>query len=431
MERFTSRLTTVLTMVGVAVGLGNVWRFPYMMGSHGGSAFLFVYLFFVVVFGIPAVMGEWALGRETRGGPVQAFAQAWGRAGRAIGALLVVNVVVANSYYLVVIAGIVYSAGFSVIRGFGEETHAAYASGLSSFPLQAALSLALLALCLLVLRRGLVRGIEKVSRIFVPLFGLVVLVLILHAMTLPGAMRLTGEFLRPDFSGLGAREIFAAMGQAIFSLSLGGTFFLAYGSSLREEESLGPPAILTALGDVGSSLLAALFLVPAILVYGLDLASGPDLVFQTFPRLFAEMPLGRVAGSLFLLVLGLVAFLSAVAALHVARQALVALGVGPTRALLLLGIAESVLLLPSAHDGRIIGILDLYCGSGMQCLGCGLALLALTWGVGKARVLQQLGPSGKGARGRFLFFWLRWGVPSGLFAVLVLYVLQKSGMLGD
>ena len=116
---FSSRFSTVVTMIGVSVGLGNVWRFPYMMGQYGGSAFLLVYLFLTVLFAIPAMMAEWALGRETRSGPVEAFSTViTPRCGRLIGYALLFVVLVANSYYLVVIANVVYTTFFSIFQGF-------------------------------------------------------------------------------------------------------------------------------------------------------------------------------------------------------------------------------------------------------------------------------------------------------------------------
>ena len=122
-QTFSSRFATVLTMVGVAVGLGNVWRFPYMMGEYGGSAFLVVYLVFTVLLAVPAMTAEWTLGRETGQGPIGALAAVWGsRWGRRIGGLLVFTMVVSTSYYLVVIGNIAFAASFSTMQGFSDET---------------------------------------------------------------------------------------------------------------------------------------------------------------------------------------------------------------------------------------------------------------------------------------------------------------------
>jgi len=415
-------------MVGVAVGLGNVWRFPYMMGSHGGSAFLFVYLAFVVLFGVPAVMGEWALGRETRRGTLGALGAALGRPGRTIGALLLAALLVANSYYLVVIANIVYTTAFSVGVGFAGSSGDAYTRGLASGPLQAAIAATVLAAALFVIHLGLRGGIERASKLLVPFFGAAFLYLIVRALMLPGATRALGEFLSPDFSAMDGTAVFAAMGQAFFSLSLGGTFLLAYGSFLRDGERIPGAAAATALGDAGAALLAALFLVPATLVLGIELSAGPTLIFRTLPELFAVLPSGRVLGTIFLLALTAMAFLSTLAALQVLYSAMVeSLGIRPGRALVVLGAVETALLLPSAFHPSIIGPLDLLCGSGMQVLGSGVALVALGWGLGRAVTRRQVFRRTEGLLPRAYTLSIRFVVPAALATTLALYVLESIG----
>jgi NSS family neurotransmitter:Na+ symporter len=426
---FSTRLATLLTMAGVAIGLGNVWRFPYMMGRYGGSAFLLVYLLFTIAFAVPALMAEWALGRHTGRGPMGAFTAALGPlGGRIVGSLLLITVLVADSYYLVVIANIVYTAWFSMARGFGPAALPAFEAGLARGGLQYAISVALLALTLFVIHRGLRCGIEATSRIFVPFFGIVEVLLVISTLALPGALEQFARFLRPDLSRLGAAEIFAALGQAFFSLGLGGTFMLAYGSYLRDRESIPRAALATGLADAGASLLASLFIVPAVLVFGLDMAAGPQLIFATFPRLFEAIPGGLLLGSLFLLALILMAFLSNVAALEVfvagcAEIAPLRLGRNGIIAATL--VIETLLMLPSALHPPLVAWLDLIFGSGMQVLGSALAVVALTWGLGRAATLGQIfGESPRGWRSA-CFHWLRFVVPGALLAILLGYIHSK------
>ena len=136
-QRFSSRLTTLLTMAGLAIGLGNVWRFPYMMGQHGGSAFLLVYVIFMVLLAVPALSAEWSLGRETRSGPVAAFQAAFGqRAGFWIGLTALFAVFMATNYYSIVVANVVFSAWFAAQTGLSAETMADYQAGLGRHGLQ-------------------------------------------------------------------------------------------------------------------------------------------------------------------------------------------------------------------------------------------------------------------------------------------------------
>jgi len=420
-------MTTILTMVGVAVGLGNVWRFPYMMGSYGGSAFLFVYLAFVFLFGIPAIMGEWALGRQTRRGPLGALAAAFGSKGRWLGGCLVVTVFVANSYYLVIIGNVVYTLAFSVATGFRAGTLEKYQRGLDNGWLQAGITVALIGTAMLVLALGLKRGIEATSRWFVPFFGATFLYLIVTALTLDGATAALREFLVPDFSLMTPTNIFAAMGQAIFSLSLGGTFLVIYGSYLRPQEKIPSSAIGTALGDVGAALLAALFLVPTTLIFGLELSSGPQLIFGTLPELFAVIPGGRVAGTLFLTALAMMAFLSSVAAFQVlVGAARDSFGFSIGKTLAILGPAQALIMLPSAFNPAIIGQLDLVFGSGMQVLGSGVAMIGVGWGLGRSTLLRQVfGDAGAGGLlPRTIAVWIRWVVPAAMALTLMLYLSQ-------
>jgi len=419
-------MTTTLTMIGVAVGLGNVWRFPYMMGQYGGSAFLVVYIAFVLIFAIPAVTAEWSLGRYARHGPIGAMEHAFGPVGRWVGYLLVLTVFIANSYYVVIIGNVSFSALFAITTGFTPETIPAYEAMLGNGVLQAAASAAVIVAALWVIHRGISRGIEHVSKIFVPLFGIMIVVLIIMALRLPGALPALGEFMRPDFSLLTPTSIFAALGQAFFSLSLGGTFYLVYGSYLRDDADIPTTAIATGLGDAGAALLAALFIVPAVLALGLNMNAGPMLIFETLPRMFAEIPAGRFVGAAFFTGLWMMAFLSTVAAFQVIVAALTdSFKMSLTKAALILGVSEALLMLPSALNPEIIGTLDLIFGSGMQMLGSALAITALFWGCDKAVAAAQIfGGRTDGARQLYLA-WLAWVVPAVLGVMLIVYVADS------
>lgn len=425
---FSSQFITVLAMIGVAVGLGNVWRFPYMMGQYGGSAFLLIYLLFTLAFGIPAMTAEWALGRATRQGTLGAMRIAFGPVfGTVAGVLLMVTVLVAGSYYVVVVGNVIYATLFSVTVGFSDASMPGFEAGLSNGRLQYVIALTLLLLALLVVYRGLKKGIEAVSRVFVPFFGLVIVYLVLHALSLEGAITRLIEFLKPDLAALGPKEIFAALGQSFFSLGLGGTFLLVYGSYLASDVNIPRSALYTGLGDAGSALLAALFIVPTVLVFGLQIDQGPGLIFNTLPALFSQMPGGRVLGSAFLLALSMMAFLSYVAALEVVAGSFSDGGSGVItrgRVIIVLGLLQALLILPSAFKPSLIGTLDLIFGSGMQVFGSALALLGLTWGLGKATSLQQIFGQATGRWTRFYFEWLRWAIPVVLLAILVNYVIS-------
>lgn len=428
-ETFTSRFSTILTMVGVAVGLGNVWRFPYMMGEYGGSAFLIVYLVFTLLLAIPAMTAEWALGRETRKGPIGALSSVWGaKWGKRIGSLIVFTMVISTSYYIVVIGNVAFTASFSILNGFSDSTFTTFDRLFSNGWLQYCFSVGVLCSIMFVLYLGLNKGIEAVSRIFVPFFTLVIFYLVVNAFFLPGAPAKFAEFLKPDFSVLEAEHMFAALGQAFFSLGLAGTIMVIYGSYLGDDQSIPRIAAFTALGDVGAAFLASLFIVPTILVFELDLSQGPTLIFATLPKLFSVMPGGRILGSCFLLALTLIAFLSALAAIEAIVGSIseeLRIRSARTRIIIAVLFVEAAVMLPSSLDPSIVGTLDLIFGSGMQMLGSIIAIITVTWGLGQVKTkLQVFGETSVGWHTNY-FFWLKWAVPGVMLVVLGGYVASN------
>lgn len=214
-------MTTVLTLLGVAVGLGNVWRFPYMMGSYGGSAFLLLFIVFMCLIAVPALMCELALARAHRGATITVLRKSFGPVGRVLGYILVIGVLVSGTYYTLVVGNVFYSAWYSVFKGFEPERLTDFSAGLGNSVTQMAVGMAVLWSGLYVIWRGVKSGIERVSEVFVPFFFLVALYLIYVAMSLPGAGPAVAEFFKPDFSRIGPTEVFAALGQCFFSVGLG------------------------------------------------------------------------------------------------------------------------------------------------------------------------------------------------------------------
>jgi NSS family neurotransmitter:Na+ symporter len=353
------------------------------------------------------------------------------RAGAALGLVLIVSILVADSYYTVVIANIVYSTWFSAVHGFSEATIPEYQARLGDGDVQFGCAIAVLAAGSFVMWRGVNRGIERTSRWFVPTFGVIVLYLVGYAFSLEGSMSRVAAFLAPNFSAIGIRQVFAALGHAFFSLSVGGTFMVVYGNFLGDDDDLTSTALVTAMGDLGSALLAALFLVPTILYFGVDMASGPSLIFNSLPRLFALMPAGRVLGTLFLMALVRAGFLSAIAGLEVGISGIQDLTrgrVGRPSATLVVALLEGALMWPSAHAPSLVATLDLIFGSGMQIFGAIVALVALTWGFGaETTVAQIFGARPPPLLPRVTVWWLRWVVPAVLVVILCLYVADSVG----
>ena len=421
---FSSFLTTVLTLLGVAVGLGNVWRFPYMMGTYGGSAFLLVFIVLMCVIAIPALMCELALARAYRGATITVLHKSFGPFGRFLGYVLVIGVLCSGSYYTLVVGNVFYSAWYVVLHGFAPDNLDDFSSRLGNSGLQFTIGLAVLWTGLFVIWRGLKRGIERVSETFVPFFFLVAIYLVYVAFNLPGASAAVSEFLKPDFSQIGVTEVFAALGQCFFSVGLGASFALVYGKFISNDTNLGSVAILSAGGDTLASILATLFIVPTVIVFGMELNGGPTLLFETVPTLLSQMPAGRIVGSFLLVALSLVAFLSAVAVYQVVTVALeeepIGRWLGRKRLLLIIGAVLSLSMVYPGWHPEIIGILDLIIGSGFMVTGGLLAVLAITWSYGRSRAMQQIFTDPEpGPVYRLMFLWMRYVIPLALTGILV------------
>ena len=428
-ETFSSRLTLLATMVGVAVGLGNVWRFPYMVGRFGGAAFVLIYLVFALFIGIPALMAEWTLGRHTQRGTVGAFQRAGLPGGQVLGWVFFGTVTAATAYYTNAIGWVVFHGIAGVLAPLGVPLTGAdilppdEGFRLRSFLLQLLLTSLVIMAAVVVLVRGLRSGIEKASAILTPLLFLSLLLIIARSLTLPGAgAGLEWYILKFQPSDLTPTVAMAALGQVIFSLALGGTFMVVYGSYLNRNDALGKNALWTVGGDTAAGLLAGLAIFPAVMALGMEPGSGPGLIFETLPLVFAQIPGGWVFGTVFFVALAGAAFLSGVAAFEV----LVA-GLTDNTRLSRRGatwtMAGLVFLfaLPPMVNMRVFVPWDLAFGSGAQTAGVLAAVLAVGWGMKRGAVLREFGvgidggPPGK--RQVFLYHWIRWVIPGAILAV--------------
>ena len=367
-ERFSTGFGSAMALIGVSVGLANVWRFPYMAGEYGGGAFVALYLLLVGLLGAPALIAEWSLGRLSRGGPGTAFRRIGMPFGGAIGAILFLTVFMATSYYTVVVAQVLYYAVRGAAIGEPEAFYAANFQGITG--LNAGLTALVFAAMGVVVAGGVRRGIERVSRIAMPIAGVALVAVVFRSLTLPGAAEGVRWFLWPALDEVTGTTFLAALGQAFFSLSLGGTFFLAYGSYLPSAISLRRLAGTTIAGDTGAALLGGLAVLPAAIALGIAPASGPPLLFFTLPRVFAAMPAGEIFGPLFFGGLFVAAFLSAVAGLEVSVGALCAWTRWRRTPVVLAALAVLLpLALPSMASTDYLAWSDLLWGSTMQPLG--------------------------------------------------------------
>src|SRR5688572_1387579 len=422
-----------MTIIGVAIGLGNVWRFPYMVGMFGGSAFVLFYALISVVIGVPALMAEFALGRNARRGPVGAFEAGGLPFGKQVGWFFFAIVICAAGYYTAVIGWVLYYAVAQVALATGVSIDASAIlppdTGFvaKSFLLQLLCTGAIALGCALVMLKGLRAGIEKASTVIVPLLCVMLVILLVRALTLPGAMEgVRWYIIKFELADLTPEVVVGAMGQMMFSLSLGGTFMVVYGSYLKPEEGTAAPAIWTTVGDTASALFAGLAIIPAVFAVGLEPTSGPGLIFSTLPKVFAALPAGWVFGSLFFVGLLGAGYLSNIGAFEV----LVAGLTDNTRlnrptAVWLIASAVFLIAIPPSINNGIFIPWDLTFGSGMQTLGCLLAVITVGWCMNRSTALAQMARAGGPPVPAWLIYWIRFGIPAAVLSVGIWWLLTS------
>lgn len=318
-ENWGSRFGFIMAAAGSAVGLGNIWRFPYLTGQNGGSAFILIYLVFVVVICLNIMIAEFAIGRRTSLAAVGAYKKINPRWTFA-GFLGVLSAFFIMGFYPVVggwsLAYVIKSMTGLLTTGAIGDAFGAFIGGTFE-PIF--WMIVFLVINVLIVAKGISGGIEKASKVLMPtLFGLLVLIII-RSVTLPGAGAGIEFLLKPDFSKVTGQTFLAALGQAFFSLSLGMGCMMTYGSYLNKKENLQKNAVLVTMMDTGVAILAGLAIFPALFAFGLEPTQGPGLVFVVVPSIFAEMGglLGVVLSVIFFIALAVAALTSSVSLLEV------------------------------------------------------------------------------------------------------------------
>jgi neurotransmitter:Na+ symporter, NSS family len=320
-DHWGSRIGFILASAGSAVGLGNVWKFPYMAAENGGATFLVVYVAIVFTLGLSVMLAEFVIGRATEHNPVGAMKELGGRAWSVVGYVGIAASFIILSFYSVV-AGWTIAYTFWAASGLLATSDPAALGAMfgefSGDPVRPILfQLLFMALTVGVVAGGVHAGIERSCTILLPVLFVILVVLAIRSLTLPGAMEGLQFYLKPDFSEISAQTINAALAQAFFSLSIGMGVMITYGSYLSRKENLPRSAAWVTFCDITVAIIAGLVILPAVFAFSFDLQAGPGLVFITLPAVFAQMPAGALFAGLFFLLLVIAALTSAVSLLEV------------------------------------------------------------------------------------------------------------------
>ena len=328
-DSFGSRFGALVAMAGSAVGLGNLWRFPYLVGENGGAAFIIVYILLSFVICLPIFVSEFVVGRKSQQNAYAAFRDlSGGSAWKWVGMFTVIVPLIVLSYYSVIggwsVEYLLKSITFTFTDGDTRTTMSTmFTDFVSSTWMPIIMHTAFLLATTLIVMVGIKDGIEKFSKVMMPLLFFMVLAIAVYSLTLPGAERGVDYLFKPDFSKIDGHTFAAALGQAFFSLSLGFGTIMTYASYVDKKENPLFQSTATAVSDLMFALIAGVAIMPAVFAFGLDPQSGPGLVFETLPYVFSQMPAGGVIAIVFFIALLVAALTSSISMLEVAVAYLV------------------------------------------------------------------------------------------------------------
>lgn len=322
-DTFGTRLGIIFATVGSAVGLGNIWRFPYMLGSNGGAAFLLVYLLCALLLGLPVMIAEFYIGRHSKRNAAGAFKViAPGTKWSVIGYNGVLAAFLILGFYFV-IAGWTLEYVFQAVTGsLGEKSAAVFEVEFSNFssgifrPIL--WTLLFMGITHYIITTGVKNGIERSSKLLMPMLFMILIALCIRSLTLPGAMDGIDFLFKPDFGKLSSSVLLSAMGQAFFSLSVGMGCLITYSSYFNNKTNLQRTALEVTLIDTLVAVLAGVMIFPAVFSFGIKPTAGVELVFITLPNVFGQLPFGSLWSCIFFLLLAVAALTSTISLHEVA-----------------------------------------------------------------------------------------------------------------
>ena len=452
-ENWSSRLTFLMASVGFAVGLGNIWRFPYVVGESGGSAFIFVYLLFAFGIGVPLVMSEWTIGRGGAGvasasGSIRSVARQGGVSERwgAVGGIAVLAVFMLMLFYTT-IAGwtldyfvLGLTGSFNDIDAEGSQLLFA---GLMIDPLRMAFwHTIVVILTVFINSRGIHGGIEKAVNILMPALFVSLVLMVLYA-GFVGDFKGTIEFLlTPDFSRLSADTMLVALGQAFFSIGIAMAVMITYGSYLSRDTSIPENAFIVVTADTLVALLAGFAIFPLVFAHGMAPDAGTGLVFQTLPIAFGGLPAGQLFSSIFFLLLMAAAITSCIGnfapvaawteerfGLSHAKASLLAgcalwlIGLGSVFSFNLLADFHPLAFVPGFEERTIYDSLDFIMSNVLLPIGAFLTAIFIGWIVAPDRTQGEMGLEA-GFGFRLWQFLIRYVVP---IAVAIIFIFGVTG----
>lgn len=410
-DSFGTKFGVIAAAAGSAVGLGNVWRFPYIAGENGGGAFILIYLLFIAAIGIPVMLSEFTIGRRAQRNAFGSFKRlAPNTYWYLIGLMGVVAAFVILSFYSTVAGWTLEYIYLSITNAFADKSPDQLTTMFESFksgtfrPIMWQLIFMVLTAWIVI--AGVKKGIEKYAKILMPVLLLLIVIMDIRAVTLAGASEGLEFLFKPDFSKLDTNSVLEALGQAFFSLSIGMGTLITYGSYINKKQNLTTTAINVSVADTFIAILAGVAIFPAVFAFGIEPNAGPDLIFRTLPNIFQQMPGGYFFSLIFFILLGVAALTSSISVLEVVVAYFVEeLGILRKRATIIAALSITALGVLSTmswgtmsnvriFDFNVFELLDFTASSVLLPLGGVFIVLFLGWYLGKKHVWNELSSSG-------------------------------------
>lgn len=441
--KWSSKIGFILSAAGAAIGLGAIWKFPYVAGMNGGGAFLIVFIVFTVIIGLPMLISEFIIGRGAGREAVSAYDYLAPKSGwRVIGRIGVLSCFLLLSFYSVVggwvliytimsILGLVIQDGHNYGDMFGMITSSPWITPLGTF--------AFILINILIVALGVRKGIERASKYMMPILFILLLFLVIRAVTLDGAMEGIAFILKPDFSALTAEGILYALGQSFFALAVGFSCMVTYASYLDNKVSIPSSAGTVVLMNIIVSIFAGLVIFPVVFSFGFEASAGPELLFIVLPAVFGKMGFGSLFLAIFLVLFLFATLTSSISLLEIVVASFVAKGKSRTNIAWIAGIVVFIVGIPAGlssgllsdvqlFDKNIFDLTDYLVSNIMLPLGS--LLISLFIGLKMKRVILQtqfeMSSPYQAGWFKLWFFLMRYVVP----ITIVIVFLNMLGIIG-
>ncbi len=321
-DGFSSRFGIICAAAGSAIGLGNIWRFPYIAGESGGGAFLLIYLGFILMLGIPVMLSEFVIGRRGQRNALGSFKRlAPGTPWYLVGVVGIIAAFMILAFYSTIAGWTLEYVVKAASNSFAGKSSGEIEQMFDTFHTQAfrpiLWQLIFMFMTVWIIMSGVRQGIERYAKILMPFLVVLLVIMAIRSITLPGAAEGLSFLFKPDFSAVDSSVMLAALGQAFFSLSIGMGTLITYGSYIQKQNKLGNIAIEVSLADTLIAMLAGVAIFPAVFAFGVDPAGGPGLIFNVLPGIFQQMPGGYFFAIIFFVLLSIAALTSSISILEV------------------------------------------------------------------------------------------------------------------